>query len=118
MFQVGNQYGKMSKRGKALDKEMRDRIKQLANGLIDSIDIDTLTSNQRVNMLKAVLPYLLPKELSINGEMVNDEEQEIKPPAVIVLGDSKEYKAYNEMSEEEKDKMAEKAPPLFNNSNG
>ena len=36
MFQVGNQYGKMSKRGKALDKEMRERIKQLANGLIDS----------------------------------------------------------------------------------
>ena len=27
MFQVGNQYGKMSKRGKALDKEMRERIK-------------------------------------------------------------------------------------------
>ena len=26
--QVGNQYGKMSKRGKALDKEMRERIKQ------------------------------------------------------------------------------------------
>ena len=53
MFQVGNQYGKMSKRGKALDKEMRERIKQLANGLIDSIDIDTLTSNQRINMLKS-----------------------------------------------------------------
>jgi hypothetical protein len=113
MFQVGNQYGKMSKRGKALDKEMRERIKQLANGLIDSIDIDKLTSNQRVNMLKALLPYLLPKELSINGEVVNEEEQEIKPPAVIVFGDSKEYKAYNQMCEEEKDKMVEEATPLF-----
>ena len=69
----------------------------------------------RLNMLKAVLPYLLPKELSINGEVVNEEEQEIKPPAVIVFGDSKEYKAYNEMSEEEKDKMVEEATPLFGN---
>ena len=114
MFQVGNQYGKMSKRGKSLDKDMRERIKQLANGLMDSIDIDTLTSNQRINMLKAVLPYLLPKELSINGEMVNEEEQEIKPPAVIVFGDTKEYQAYNAMTEEEQDKMVEEASPLFN----
>ena len=109
MFQVGNQYGKMSKRGKALDKEMRERIKQLANGLIDSIDIDTLTSNQRVNMLKALLPYLLPKELSINGEVINGEGQEIKPPAVIIFKDTKEYKAYNKMSEDEKDKMVDAA---------
>lgn len=109
MFQVGNQYGKMSKRGKALDKEMRERIKQLANGLIDSIDIDKLTSNQRANMLKALLPYLLPKELSINGEMVNEDEQEIKPPAVIIFKDTKEYKAYNKMSEDEKDKMVDAA---------
>jgi hypothetical protein len=109
MFQVGNQYGKMSKRGKVLDKVMRERIKQLANGLIDSIDIDTLTSNQRVNMLKALLPYLLPKELSINEEVVNKEEQEIKPPAVIIFKDTKEYKAYNKMSEDEKDKMVDAA---------
>ncbi len=109
MFQVGNQYGKMSKRGKALDKEMRERIKQLANGLIDSIDIDKLTSNQRANMPKALLPYLLPKELSINGEMVNEDEQEIKPPAVIIFKDTKEYKAYNKMSEDEKDKMVDAA---------
>ena len=47
MFQVGNQYGKMSKRGKALDKEMRERIKQLANGLIYSIDIDNITFSVR-----------------------------------------------------------------------
>lgn len=109
MFQVGNQYGKMSKRGKALDKEMRERIKQLANGLIDSIDIDNLTSNQRVNMLKALLPYLLPKELSINGEVVNEEVQEIKQPTVIIFKDTKEYKAYNKMSEDEKDKMVDAA---------
>jgi len=62
----------MSKRGKALNKEMKERIKQLANRLIDSIDIDTLTSNQRANMLKTVLPYLLPKELSIKGEFINE----------------------------------------------
>jgi hypothetical protein len=56
----------------------------------------------------------LPKELSINGEVINEEEQEIKPPAVIVFGDTKEYQAYNAMTEEEQDKMVEEASPLFN----
>ena len=66
-----------------------------------------------IDLSQTDLPYLLPKELSINGEVVNEEEQEIKPPAVIVFGDSKEYKAYNQMCEEEKDKMVEEATPLF-----
>ena len=59
---------------------------------------------------------LIWKYLFINVKTVlQKEEQEIKPPAVIVFGDSKEYKAYNQMCEEEKDKMVEEATSLFGN---
>lgn len=98
MFQLGNQYGKKSKRGYSIDKTMKDKIKSLANGLIDSIDIQELTTNQRIALLKAVIPYLLPKDTGIEEDTVEDT---ITAPTVIVFGDTEEYKAYKELSTSE-----------------
>ena len=98
MFQVGNQYGKKSKRGKSIDKEMKDKIRGLADGLIESIDIQELTTNQRIALLKAVIPYVLPKDKSIEEDA---ETETISPPAIIVFGDTEEYKAYKELSASE-----------------
>ena len=98
MFQVGNQYGKKSKRGKSIDKKMKDKIRGLADGLIESIDIQDLTTNQRIALLKAVIPYVLPKDTSVEE---NTETDTISPPAVIVFGDTEEYKAYKELSASE-----------------
>ena len=95
MFQVGNQYGKKSKRGKSIDKEMKDKIRGLADGLIESINIEELTPNQRIALLKAVIPYVLPKDTSIEE---SSEEDTITTPSVIVFGDTEEYKAYQELS--------------------
>jgi len=99
MFQVGNQYGKKSKRGKSIDKEMKDKIRGLADGLIESIDIQELTTNQRIALLKAVIPYVLPKDTSIEEDAETDT---ISPPAIIVFGDTEEYNAYKELSDSEK----------------
>ena len=98
MFQVGNQYGKKSKRGKSIDKEMQDKIRGLADGLIESIDIEDLTPNQRIALLKAVIPYVLPKDTSIEEDPVEDI---ITTPTVIVFGNTEEYKAYQELHKEE-----------------
>lgn len=98
MFQVGNQYGKKSKRGKSIDKEMKDKIRGLADGLIESIDIQELTTNQRIALLKAVIPYVLPKDTSIEEDIDTDT---ISPPAIIVFGDTEEYKAYKQLSTSE-----------------
>ena len=57
MFKTGNEYGKLSKRGKSIDKEMKDKIKDLSNRLIESIDIEELTPNQRIALLKAVMEF-------------------------------------------------------------
>lgn len=99
MFQLGNQYGKKSKRGYSIDKAMKDRIKSLANGLIDSIDISELTTNQRIALLKAVIPYLLPKDSNVEEQ--SEYEDHFAPPAVIVFHDTEEYKAYKELSNSE-----------------
>ena len=95
MFQVGNQYGKKSKRGKSIDKAMKDKIRGLADGLIESINIQELTTNQRIALLKALIPYVLPKDTSIEESSAEDT---ISPPAIIVFGDTEEYKAYQELS--------------------
>ena len=99
MFQVGNQYGKKSKRGKSIDKEMKDKMRDLADGLIESIDVQELTTNQRIALLKAVIPYVLPKDTSIEEDTESDV---VSPPAIIVFGDTEEYKAYKELSDSEK----------------
>lgn len=95
MFKTGNEYGKISKRGKSIDKEMKDKIRDLSNRLIESIDIEELTPNQRIALLKAVIPYVLPKDASTQEDSVEDT---ITAPTVIVFGDTEEYKAYQELS--------------------
>jgi len=97
MFKTGNEYGKRSKRGKSIDKEMKDKIKDLSNRLIESIDIEELTPNQRIALLKAVIPYVLPKDTSCQEDLL---ENTITTPTVIVFGDTEEYKAYQELSKE------------------
>lgn len=95
MFKTGNEYGKLSKRGKSIDKEMKDKIRDLSNRLIENIDIEELTPNQRIALLKAVIPYVLPKDTSIEE---GSSEEIITTPTVIVFGDTEEYKAYYELN--------------------
>jgi len=99
MFKTGNEYGKLSKRGKSIDKEMKDKIKDLSNRLIESINIQELTTNQRIALLKAVISYVLPKDTSVEEGSI---ENTITTPTVIVFGDTEEYKAYKELSIEER----------------
>ena len=102
MFQVGNQYGKKSKRGKSIDKEMKEKIRDLADGLIESIDIQELTTHQRIALLKAVIPYVLPKESSVEEDIDPDS---ISAPTVIVFGDTEEYEAYKKLSNSDDNKL-------------
>ena len=95
MFQAGNQYGKKSKRGKSIDKEMKEKIRVLGDGLIESIDIKELTTNQKIALLKGVMPYIIPKS-SITEEDI--EADTFSTPTVIVYRDTEEYKAYKELN--------------------
>ncbi len=114
MFAVGNKYGKKSKRGKSIDTEFKAKIKDLANGIIENLNIDEMTRTQKINLLKACLPYLIAREISTLSEIADNIGVEAKPPQVIVFGNREELDEYNNMSSEEQDKMCQDAPSFFN----
>ena len=58
MFKVGNNFGKFSKRGKATDNEIKKKIKELANGVIEDIE----TYKNEVNELKEMVQVLLSRD--------------------------------------------------------
>ena len=116
MFKVGNNFGKFSKRGKATDNEIKKKIKELANGVIDDIDIKELSVTQRINLLKACLPYLISKELSTLSDVAEDVPLFLdnQKPKIIIFNNREELDEYNEMSEEEQDALGTKADSFFN----
>ena len=70
-FQKGNQHGKKSKRGKdVLKKELKEKLKDHIETVIDSLDVDSYTEDQKLKYLSTVLPYLIPKkrEVAIDNE--------------------------------------------------
>ena len=68
--------GKKSKRGKArLAQELKERLEQLSNDLIESIKIEELSSSDRVRLLGIVCSYILPKYKATTAPY-KDEPQE------------------------------------------
>ncbi|MGA0896104.1 MAG: hypothetical protein ACO3QK_02330 [Flavobacteriaceae bacterium] len=55
--------------------EVRTRLETLIEGLVNSIDIEELTPNQRIKMLQIALQYTLPRLQA----MVIKEENDIQP---------------------------------------
>lgn len=68
--------GKKSKRGKArLGQELKERLEQLSNELIESIKIEELSSSDRVRLLGIVCSYILPK-YKATAAPIKDEPKE------------------------------------------
>ena len=68
--------GKKSKRGKArLGQELKERLEQLSNELIESIKIEELSSSDRVRLLGIVCSYILPKYKATTAP-IKDKPQE------------------------------------------
>ena len=70
--------GKKSKRGKArLGQELKERLEQLSNELIESIKIEELSSSDRVRLLGIVCSYTLPKYKATAARNPMDEPKDI-----------------------------------------
>ena len=68
--------GKKSKRGKArLGQDLKERLEQLSNELIESIKIEELSSSDRVRLLGIVCSYILPKYKDTTAP-IKDEPKE------------------------------------------
>ena len=117
MFKVGNNYGKFSKRGKAVDSEIKSKIKDLANNIIEDINIKEMSRTQKINLLKACLPYLIAREISTLSDIAEDIPLFIdEKPKIIIFNNREELDEYNNMCDEEQDKLGENADPFFNSS--
>jgi len=63
MFQKGNNYGSKSKRGKSkFNTELKEYLGDVSNNIIKEIDIKELSNYERIQFLRTILPYLMPKK--------------------------------------------------------
>ena len=90
-FKEGNQYGKMSKRGEGkITKEVKSKLTDLMDNIIDDIDVEMLTTAQKFKLLDMCLQYSIPK-MVYKQEIKAITENEPKQFEVQVV-DSKELK--------------------------
>lgn len=66
--------GQRSRRGKAkVSSEIRDKLSNLTDSLIESIDITTLSISDRIALLRILLGYTVPK-IASEKQVVEKEE--------------------------------------------
>ena len=62
-FEKNNTYGEQTKRGKNKSSELlKEQLHKIANTVVNELDLGKLTNNQRIQLIKAVLPYLISKQ--------------------------------------------------------
>ena len=67
--------GQKSKRGKSLSAEVKNQITEVAENLIKAIDIDSLSNKDKLLYLKAIMPFILPKNEKIETNQMPSEFQ-------------------------------------------
>ena len=82
-FEKNNTYGEQTKRGKNKSSELlKEQLHKIANTLVNELDLGRLTNNQRIQLIKAVLPYLISKQKNI------EDLQQEQPLFQIEITDS------------------------------
>jgi hypothetical protein len=65
--------GQVSKRGKAIPVDMRQSLQLIAGDILNNIELDKLTTNQRLKLLEIVLKFTMPKDVNITQENIPNE---------------------------------------------
>ena len=79
MFQKGNQFGSKSKRGKSkFNTELKEYLEDVSNNIIKEIDIKELSNYERIQFLRTILPYLIPKKREVSHENIFEEQTMIQ----------------------------------------
>lgn len=80
--------GKISKRGKSLNIDLRNDLKILITHILKDLDYNTLNNTQKLKLLDIALKHSLPKQ-SIEQHIVEDTPQDIKITIVDSNGNEK-----------------------------
>ena len=108
MFLKNNNYGSKTKRGKAkVDADLKAKLKDITNEILDSINVEELTRTQKMTFLKSSLAYLLPKEYINETHIQEDLPLFISDdkPVVIAFNNAEQRAEYNEADDIRKAEM-------------
>ena len=80
--------GKISKRGKSLNVDLRNDLKTLITQILKDFDYNTLNNSQKLKLLDIALKHSLPKQ-SIEQHIVEDTPQDIQITIIDSNGNEK-----------------------------
>lgn len=104
MFLKNNNYGSKTKRGVAkVDQELKAKLKNITQEILDSINVEDLTKTQRIAFLKSSLTYLLPREI-INDTTISGDPKDLAP-VVVAFDNAEQRKLYDAATEQEQEEM-------------
>ena len=70
MFKKGNDYGSKTKRGKGkFNKELKEYLGKISNNIVKELNIEDLSNYERIQFLRTILPYLIPKKKEVSHDM-------------------------------------------------
>tara|TARA_B100002019_G_scaffold213971_1_gene186588 strand:+ start:1843 stop:2190 length:348 start_codon:yes stop_codon:yes gene_type:complete len=89
-FKEGNQYGKLTKRGEnRVTRQVKDKLTALIDNIIEDIDVEMMTTNQKFKMLELALQYSLPKMVyKAEVKQTNPQLEEVKITVVDSKGET------------------------------
>lgn len=77
--ETASEAGKKSRRGKAKhSSELREKLSDLTNGLIDTIDVSSLSQSERIALLRILATYTIPRLKHEQLEQVETKQFEIQ----------------------------------------
>ena len=85
---TGSKAGKLSKRGKSLNIDLRNDLKTLITHILKDLDYNTLSNIQKLRLLDIALKHSLPK-LSIEQHITEDIPQDIQITIIDSNGNEK-----------------------------
>ena len=70
--------GQKSKRGKnKLTYELKQKLSLLADDIVSSLEVSSLSTAERINLLKIIAPYTIPKIQDVQEEDVREYRIEV-----------------------------------------
>ena len=85
---TGSNAGKISKRGKSLNIDLRNDLKTLITHILKDLDYNTLNNTQKLKLLDIALKHPLPKQ-SIEQHITEDIPQDIQITIIDSNGNEK-----------------------------
>ena len=85
---TGSEAGKISKRGKSLNIDLRNDLKTLITHILKDLDYNSLNNTQKLKLLDIALKHSLPKQ-SIEQHITEDIPQDIQITIVDSNGNEK-----------------------------